>query len=160
MGRFDREGSKNAVEPGHDRFDLSMGSGASHHRPHRSANARRNARAPAAHVPVYSIKGAIGNPLAAAGPLQVAAAIFFLRDGVVPPTANLDVPIPEALDFVRESARYSFPETALLNAHGIGGANVTLLLKAPPTGLAIFRKAHRNPNLRSISNLNLTNVLV
>lgn len=98
----------------------------------------------AAHVPVYSIKGAIGNPLAAAGPLQVAAAIFSFRDGVVPPTANLDVPIPEALDFVRETARYSFPETALLNAHGIGGANVTLLLRAPQAKLASLPKDHRN----------------
>ena len=98
----------------------------------------------AAHVPVYSIKGAIGNPLAAAGPLQVAAAIFSFRDGVVPPTANLDVPIPEALDFVRETARYSFPETALLNAHGIGGANVTLLLRAPQAKLASLPKDNRN----------------
>ena len=98
----------------------------------------------AAHVPVYSIKGAIGNPLAAAGPLQVAAAIFSFRDGVVPPTANLDVPIPEALDFVRETARYSFPETALLNAHGIGGANVTLLLRAPQAKPASLPKDHRN----------------
>ena len=98
----------------------------------------------AAHVPVYSIKGAIGNPLAAAGPLQVAAAIFSFRDGVVPPTANLDVPIPEALDFVRETARHSFPETALLNAHGIGGANVTLLLRAPQAKPASLPKDHRN----------------
>lgn len=113
----------------------------------------------AAHVPVYSIKGAIGNPLAAAGPLQVAAAIFSFRDGVVPPTANLDVPIPEALDFVRETARYSFPETALLNAHGIGGANVTLLLKAPQAKLAPLPKDNRNFKLM-IYNPNLSNVLV
>ena len=80
------------------------------------------------HAPVYSIKGTIGNPLAAAGPLQVAAAILSFRDGIVPPTANLDVPIPEAqLDYVRGEARYCFPETALLNAHGIAGANVTPL---------------------------------
>ncbi|MFZ0711498.1 MAG: beta-ketoacyl-[acyl-carrier-protein] synthase family protein [Terrimicrobiaceae bacterium] len=86
------------------------------------------------HIPVYSIKGIIGNPMAAAGPLQVAASIFSFRDGLVPPTANLDVPIPEtALDFVRGEARRSFPQTALLNAHGVGGANVTLLLKAPRT---------------------------
>jgi len=92
-------------------------------------------RGHSSHVPVYSIKGIIGNPMAAAGPLQVAATIFSFRDGVVPPTANLDVPIPEAfLDYVRGEARASFPETALLNAHGIAGANVTLLLKAPRTG--------------------------
>jgi 3-oxoacyl-[acyl-carrier-protein] synthase II len=88
----------------------------------------------AAHIPVYSIKGTVGNPMAAAGPLQVAACIHSFRDGLVPPTANLDVPIPEApLDFVRGEARHSFPQTALLNAHGVGGANVTLLLKAPRT---------------------------
>jgi 3-oxoacyl-[acyl-carrier-protein] synthase II len=89
------------------------------------------------HIPVYSIKGIIGNPMAAAGPLQVAATIFSFRDGVVPPTANLDVPIPEAaLDYVRGEARASFPETALLNAHGVAGANVTLLLKAPQASRA------------------------
>jgi 3-oxoacyl-[acyl-carrier-protein] synthase II len=86
----------------------------------------------APHIPVYSIKGIIGNPMAAAGPLQVAAAIHSFRDGQVPPTANLEVPIPEAsLDFVRGEARYSVPETALLNAHGVGGANATLLMRAP-----------------------------
>jgi 3-oxoacyl-[acyl-carrier-protein] synthase II len=86
------------------------------------------------HIPVYSIKGIIGNPMAAAGPLQVAAAIFSFYDGHVPPTANLEIPIPEApLDFVRGKARYSLPETALLNAHGVGGANATLLLQAPRT---------------------------
>jgi 3-oxoacyl-[acyl-carrier-protein] synthase II len=86
----------------------------------------------ASHIPVYSIKGSIGNPMAAAGPLQIAASIFSFRDGLVPPTANLEVPIPEAaLDFVQREPRRSFPETALLNAHGVGGANVTLLLKAP-----------------------------
>jgi 3-oxoacyl-[acyl-carrier-protein] synthase II len=86
----------------------------------------------AAHIPVYSIKGIIGNPMAAAGPLQVATTIFSFRDGYVPPTVNLEVPIPEAaLDFVRGAARYSLPRTALLNAHGVGGANATLLMKAP-----------------------------
>ena len=98
------------------------------------------------HIPVYSIKGIIGNPMAAAGPLQVAATIFSFRDGVVPPTANLDVPIPEAsLDFVRGEARYSFPETALLNAHGVAGANVALLLKAPQTSPSRLHKRKPNP---------------
>jgi hypothetical protein len=58
------------------------------------------------------------------------------------------VPIPEAaLDFVREEPRYSFPETALLNAHGIGGANVTLLLKASQRARPDLRKHSPNPNL-------------
>ena len=98
------------------------------------------------HIPVYSIKGIIGNPMAAAGPLQVAASIFSFRDGLVPPTANLEVPIPEAsLDFVRGEARRSFPQTALLNAHGVGGANVTLLLKAPQTSRLRLHQIKPNP---------------
>jgi 3-oxoacyl-[acyl-carrier-protein] synthase II len=100
----------------------------------------------AAHIPVYSIKGIIGNPMAAAGPLQVAASIFSFRDGLVPPTANLEVPIPEVgLDFVRGEARSCFPETALLNAHGVGGANATLLLRAPHARPARFRKNEPHP---------------
>ncbi|HEY5743991.1 MAG TPA: beta-ketoacyl-[acyl-carrier-protein] synthase family protein [Terrimicrobiaceae bacterium] len=101
------------------------------------------------HVPVYSIKGVIGNPMAAAGPLQVAAALFSFRDGVVPPTANLEVPIPEvSLDFVRGEVRHSLPTNALLNAHGVGGANATLLLKAPQPNRACLRqgKFHLHPN--------------
>jgi 3-oxoacyl-[acyl-carrier-protein] synthase II len=100
----------------------------------------------APHIPVYSIKGIIGNPMAAAGPLQVAACICSFRDGVVPPTANLEVPLPEVgLDFVRGEARRCFPETALLNAHGVGGANATLLLRAPHASPARFRNHEPNP---------------
>lgn len=103
------------------------------------------------HAPVYSIKGTIGNPLAAGGPLQVAAAILSFRDGVVPPTANLDVPIPEAtLDYVRGEARYCFPETAMLNAHGIAGANVTLLLKAPKISRLRYQQHHLYPQKPSL----------
>jgi 3-oxoacyl-[acyl-carrier-protein] synthase II len=106
----------------------------------------------ASHIPVYSIKGTIGNPMAAAGPLQVAACIHSFRDGLVPPTANLEVPIPEApLDFVRGAARRSFPQTALLNAHGVGGANVTLLLKAPRTSR--LRLCELKPNLIKLPQL-------
>ena len=106
----------------------------------------------ASHIPVYSIKGIIGNPMAAAGPLQVAACINSFRDGLVPPTANLEVPIPEApLDFVRGEARRTFPQTALLNAHGVGGANATLLLKAPRTSRPLLHDL--KPNLMKLTQL-------
>jgi 3-oxoacyl-[acyl-carrier-protein] synthase II len=100
----------------------------------------------ASHIPVYSIKGIIGNPMAAAGPLQVAACIHSFRDGLVPPTANLEVPLPEvALDFVRGKARRCSPETALLNAHGVGGANATLLLRAPLLRGSPLRRTEPHP---------------
>jgi 3-oxoacyl-[acyl-carrier-protein] synthase II len=81
-------------------------------------------------IPTTSIKGVIGNPLAGAGPLQVAAAAFALVEGLVPPTANHDVPIPGLkMDMVTGCSLYSQPERVLLNAHGVGGANCTLILQ-------------------------------
>ena len=81
-------------------------------------------------IPVTSIKGVIGNPLAGAGPLQVAAAAFSLAEGIVPPTANHEVPIPGInLDIVTGEPLLSRPRLVLLNAHGVGGANCSLVLK-------------------------------
>ena len=81
-------------------------------------------------IPLTSIKGVIGNPLAGAGPLQVAAAAFSLAEGIVPPTANHEVPIPGIdLDIVTGTALLSHPRTVLLNAHGVGGANCSLVLR-------------------------------
>src|SRR5438132_157847 len=45
-------------------------------------------------VPISSIKGVTGNPLAAGGPFQVAACALSLREQLIPPTANSDVPAP------------------------------------------------------------------
>ena len=81
-------------------------------------------------IPTTSIKGVIGNPLAGAGPLQVAAAAFSLVEGIVPPTANHEVPLPGIrLDIVTGKPLHSRPQTILLSAHGIGGANCSLVLK-------------------------------
>jgi 3-oxoacyl-[acyl-carrier-protein] synthase II len=81
-------------------------------------------------IPVTSIKGVIGNPLAGAGPLQVTAAAFSLIEGIVPPTANHEVPLPGIhLDVVTGEPLRSRPKLVLLNAHGMGGANCSLVLK-------------------------------
>src|SRR5207247_863488 len=81
-------------------------------------------------IPVTSIKGVIGNPLAGAGPLQVVAAAFALSEGIVPPTANHEVAPPGIdLDIVLGESLLSQPEIVLLNAHGVGGANCSLILR-------------------------------
>ena len=78
---------------------------------------------------VTSIKGALGHALAAAGVLQAAAALFALRDGAVPPTANCDQPDPECrLDIVRHSERHAALRTALVTTHGFGGNTTSLVL--------------------------------
>lgn len=81
-------------------------------------------------LPVSSIKGAVGNPLAAAGPLQMIATARCLQDGLIPPTANLEVPDPECdLDYVASGPRHARVQCALVNSHGVGGGNSSLVME-------------------------------
>jgi 3-oxoacyl-[acyl-carrier-protein] synthase II len=84
-------------------------------------------------VPVSSIKAVTGNPLAAAGPLQVVTCALALRDGAVPPTANYETPDPECdLDYVAGTPRMITFRHALINNHGYGGSNSSLVVGKPP----------------------------
>ena len=80
-------------------------------------------------VPVSSIKGVTGNPLAAGGPFQIAACALTFRDQIIPPTANYEVQDPNCdLDFVPNRARKAKVECALLNVRGIGGSASTMIV--------------------------------
>jgi 3-oxoacyl-(acyl-carrier-protein) synthase len=84
------------------------------------------------HIPASSIKGVIGNPLAAAGALQVVASCLAIAESSVPPTANLRFPDPDcALDHVIGHPRRRIVRKVLCNAHGIGGGNSSILVKTP-----------------------------
>jgi len=84
----------------------------------------------ARHVPVSSIKGVIGNPLSAAGPLQLAASIQAIRETKLPPTANYEYPDPECdLQIISGSPLQTKVNRVLLNVHGLGGGNSTLIVK-------------------------------
>lgn len=79
-------------------------------------------------IPVSSIKGVTGNPLAAAGPLQVIACAMAMRHEVLPPTANLEKPDPQCdLDYIPGLPRYTRPNCILINSHGLGGGNSCLV---------------------------------
>lgn len=81
-------------------------------------------------LPVSSIKGVTGNPLAAAGPLQVTACIMAMLNGQIPPTANYEVPDPLCdLDYVPNQPRAARITRALINVHGMGGGNCSLLVE-------------------------------
>lgn len=81
-------------------------------------------------MPVSSIKAVTGSPLAAAGPLQVIACAMALRDDMIPPTANLEKPDPDCdLDYVPRQARHARLAVVLVNAHGFGSGNSTLVLE-------------------------------
>ncbi len=80
-------------------------------------------------IPVSSIKSMIGQPLAAAGALQVAAACLTLQHGLIPPTINYHTPDPYCdLDYVPHRARRARIGTVLVHAHGMGGTDSALVL--------------------------------
>ena len=61
----------------------------------------------------------------------MAACALAIRDGVVPPTINLDNPDEECdLDFTAHTAREKKVEVTLNNSFGFGGHNATLVAKA------------------------------
>lgn len=81
-------------------------------------------------VPVSSIKGCTGNALSASGPQQVVAACLALRNQVVPPTANYESQDPLCdLDYVGGRSRHVQVHCVVVNTHGIGGPNSSLVLE-------------------------------
>jgi 3-oxoacyl-[acyl-carrier-protein] synthase II len=83
-------------------------------------------------MPVSSIKSMIGNPLAASGPLQVIATAQIIGNKFIPPTVNYQYPDPHCdLDYVPNRGRVARVDTALVNLHGIGGCNASLVVTGP-----------------------------
>ena len=79
-----------------------------------------------------STKSAIGHLLGAAGSVEAIFAILALRDGVVPPTLNLDNPSPSCdIDLVAKQARERKVSYVLSNSFGFGGTNASLIFAAP-----------------------------
>lgn len=81
-------------------------------------------------VPISSTKSMTGHLLGAAGALEAILSTMALREGVIPPTINLDHPDPECdLDYVAHEARRVALRTALSNSFGFGGHNVALIFR-------------------------------
>lgn len=73
---------------------------------------------------ISSTKGSTGHLLGAAGAAEAVAAILALRDGIVPPTANLDEIDPECdLDYTPNSAVKADLTIAISDSLGFGGHN-------------------------------------
>lgn len=93
----------------------------------------RAAFGPAAdNVPISSPKSMVGHLIAAAGSLSAMVCLLAMRDGIIPPTTNLERSDPECdLDYVPLRARRTIVRTALVNAFGFGGQNCVVVLRAP-----------------------------
>jgi 3-oxoacyl-[acyl-carrier-protein] synthase II len=78
-------------------------------------------------VPVSSNKSMFGHLLGAAGSVEAIFTVLTIRDGIIPPTINYDIPDPECdLDYVPNVARKAQVNIALSNSFGFGGVNATL----------------------------------
>ena len=78
-----------------------------------------------------STKSTTGHLLGAAGAVEAIFCTLAIRDGVVPPTINLENPIDEVGDFnlVPNKAQKRKVDAALSNSFGFGGTNASLILK-------------------------------
>ena len=82
-----------------------------------------------------STKSAIGHLLGAAGSVEAIFSILAMRDGVVPPTLNLDNPSPSCdIDLVPKVARERRVNYVLSNSFGFGGTNASLIFGSPGLG--------------------------
>ncbi|MDD5455064.1 MAG: beta-ketoacyl-[acyl-carrier-protein] synthase family protein [Candidatus Ratteibacteria bacterium] len=80
-------------------------------------------------VPISSIKSMIGNPFASAGLMQLIASLMTIKEEVIPPTINYEVPDPKCdLDYVPNKARKNQVNTVLINSHGFGGSNASMIV--------------------------------
>jgi 3-oxoacyl-[acyl-carrier-protein] synthase II len=77
-----------------------------------------------------STKSAIGHLLGAAGAVEAVFSILAVRDGVVPPTLNLEEPSRESvIDRVANTAQERKIDCALSNSFGFGGTNASIIFR-------------------------------
>lgn len=87
--------------------------------------------AAADHVAVSAPKSMVGHMIGAAGALGAMVCALAIRDGIVPPTINLDAPDPACdLDYVPNIARRLPVRVAATNAFGFGGQNCVAIFRS------------------------------
>jgi 3-oxoacyl-[acyl-carrier-protein] synthase II len=80
-----------------------------------------------------STKSSIGHLLGAAGSVEAIFSILAMRDGIVPPTLNLENPSPNCdIDLVPLRAKERRIRYALSNSFGFGGTNASLVFAPAP----------------------------
>ena len=84
----------------------------------------------AGQIAMSSTKSSIGHLLGAAGAVEAIFCLLAMRDGVVPPTINLDNPsIATSIDLVPHTARQRPVNVTLSNSFGFGGTNASLVFR-------------------------------
>jgi 3-oxoacyl-[acyl-carrier-protein] synthase II len=84
----------------------------------------------AGRMSMSSTKSSIGHLLGAAGAVEAIFTILALRDGVAPPTINLDNPSVETpVDLVPHHAKKKEIDVVLSNSFGFGGTNASVVFR-------------------------------
>ncbi|MBU8768144.1 beta-ketoacyl-ACP synthase II [Cytobacillus oceanisediminis] len=79
---------------------------------------------------VSSTKSMTGHLLGAAGGIEAIFTVLAMKEGILPPTINLENPDPECdLDYVPNKAREKEITAAMSNSLGFGGHNATIVFK-------------------------------
>jgi len=79
--------------------------------------------------PIFSVKGAVGHTLAAAGMVQILVAGRALREGVIPPTVGLETPDGSAIGWAHgDPVSIAGARRALSTNSGFGGVNTAIIL--------------------------------
>ena len=81
-------------------------------------------------LPGSATKSMIGHPQGACGAAGVAATLMAFRDGILPPTINLNTPDPDCdLDYIPDLGRRATINAAVCNTIAFGSKNSALVLK-------------------------------
>ncbi|MGY1741470.1 MULTISPECIES: beta-ketoacyl-[acyl-carrier-protein] synthase family protein [unclassified Blastococcus] len=108
------------------------GSGTKQNDRHETAAVKLSLGPAAQRVAMSSIKSMVGHSLGAIGSIEVAATALALQRGVLPPTANYEVPDPECdLDYIPNTAREQKVDVALSVGSGFGGFQSAIVLSRP-----------------------------
>ena len=81
-------------------------------------------------VAISSTKSMTGHLLGAAGGIEAIFSLLSIRDGIIPPTINLENPSADCdLDYVPNTAREMDVNVAISNSFGFGGTNGSLVFR-------------------------------
>ncbi len=82
-------------------------------------------------IAISSTKSMTGHLLGAAGALEAAICVLAIKEGVIPPTINMEFPDPECdLDYTPNLAHRGTVRVAMSNSFGFGGHNSSLIFRA------------------------------
>ena len=86
-------------------------------------------------VPISSTKSMTGHLLGAGGALEAVTCVQAMRDGIIPPTINLEHQDPDCdLDYTPGESRHQPIRVSMSNSFGFGGHNSVLILSSADQG--------------------------